>query len=390
MTTSPPFKPTPLRRLVTVPHLVAVDLPGGPGFVDELRRQWDAGNAVLPVDRRLPAPAKQALFEVLRPDVVVDADGTRPLAGDGVEPGDALVVATSGSTGTPKGVVLTHDAVAASALASSRRLGTTSADTWLACLPLSHVGGLSVVTRALVTGAGLVVHDGFDAHDVEQAAADGATAVSLVATAMRRIDASLFRVVLLGGSRPPEDLPSNVHTTYGMTETGSGVVYDGVPLDGVEIRIADDGEVLIRCAMQLRCYRDGTTPVDGDGWLHTGDLGRLRSDGRLHVDGRRGDVVVTGGEKVWPDPVEAILATHPAVAEVAVAGVPDPEWGQRVTAWVVPRPGVDAPTLADLRALVAAQLPAHCAPKEIRLVDQLPRTALFKVQRHRLHGLRSY
>ena len=143
-----------------------------------------------------------------------------------------------------------------------------------------------------------------------------------------------------------------------------------------------DGEVLLRCPMLLRCYRDGTTPVDGDGWLHTGDLGRWHDDGRLHVEGRRGDLIITGGENVWPDTVEAVLSTHPSVSEVAVAGVPDPEWGQRVVAWVVPAVDGDAPTLAYLRGHVGESLPMFCAPKELRLVESLPRTALGKVQRH--------
>ena len=287
-------------------------------------------------------------------------------------------------SGTPKGVVLTHAAVAASAAATSARLGTTAADTWLACLPLAHVGGLSVITRALHTGSGLVVHDGFDAERVVAAAREGVTAVSLVATALARIDPTLFRVIVLGGARPPAVLPANAHTTYGLTETGSGVVYDGRPLDGVDVRIASDGEVLLRGPMLLRCYRDGTSPLDGDGWLHTGDLGSWLPDGRLHVEGRRGEMIITGGENVWPETVEAVLAHHPAVAEVAVAGVPDPEWGQRVVAWVVPVPAAAAPTAADLKALVLQHLPAFCAPKEVRLVERLPRTALGKIQRFRL------
>lgn len=319
----------------------------------------------------------------MAPTHVVDADGRHPLEGGRqVDDGDALVVATSGSTGVPKGVVLTHDAIRASALATSARLGTGVGDTWLACLPLSHVGGLSVVTRALHTGAGLVVHDGFDAAAVTAAARGGATAVSLVATALARIDPAIFRVIVLGGARPPRDLPANAHTTYGLTETASGVVYDGTPLDGVDVRLGADGEILLRAPMLLRCYRDGTVPLDDDGWFDTGDAGSWLPDGRLHVEGRRGDLIITGGENVWPDPVEAALARHPAVREVAVAGVADPEWGQRVTAWVV----VDGepPSLAELRALVAESLPAFCAPKEVRVVASLPRTALGKVQRHHL------
>ncbi|MFZ9629786.1 MAG: class I adenylate-forming enzyme family protein [Ilumatobacteraceae bacterium] len=363
-------------------RLVAIDLPGGSAFVDALQRAWDDGDAVLPLDRRLPAAARAAVLEAMAPSIVVDEHGAHALAGRPVEAGDALVVATSGSTGTPKGVVLTHDAVRASADATSRRLGTDHRDIWLACLPLSHVGGLSVVTRALHTGAGLRVHDGFDAAAVEDAARAGVTAVSLVATALARVDPSLFRVIVLGGSRPPTVVPPNAHTTYGLTETGSGVVYDGRPLDGVDVRIDESGHIALRGPMLLRCYRDGTDPRTDDGWLPTGDAGRWLPDGRLHVDGRVGDLIITGGENVWPDPVEAVLATHPHVREVAVAGVADPEWGQRVTAWVVPEG--DPPSLADLRALVAEVLPTFCAPKVVHVVSHLPRTALGKVQRHHL------
>ena len=287
--------------------------------------------------------------------------------GDEVEPGDALVVATSGSSGTPKGVVLTHGAVAASAEATSRRLGVGRDDHWLACLPLSHVGGLSVVTRALHAGTGLTVLPSFDADAVD---AIGATLVSLVSTALRRIDPTRFRCIVLGGSRPPSDRPSNSVTTYGMTETGSGVVYDGVPLDGVDVRIDDDREIWLRGPMLMRTYRDGRRPFDADGWLPTGDLGRWLPDGRLHVEGRRGDLVITGGENVWPESVEAILAEHPAVAEVMVRGVDDAEWGQIVEAVVVPK-GV-APTLDQLRDHVKATHPAYMAPRSLVLVDALP------------------
>ncbi|HEY8094314.1 MAG TPA: fatty acid--CoA ligase family protein, partial [Acidimicrobiales bacterium] len=175
-----------------------------------------------------------------------------------------------------------------------------------------------------------------------------------------------------------------VVTTYGMTETGSGVVYDGLPLDGVEVRVADDGEIHLRGPMLLRAYRDGADPKDADGWLPTGDLGAIGTEGRLVVHGRRGDLIITGGENVWPDPVETRLALHPDVAEVAVAGREDAEWGQRVVAFVVPRPGAAPPELADLRSWVKAALPAFCAPRELALVPEIPRTALGKPRRDAL------
>lgn len=319
----------------------------------------------------------------IAPDRVIDDHGVHRLDGMGVEHGDALVVATSGTTGEPRGVVLTHDAVLASARATSARIGVTSTDTWLACLPLAHVGGLSVVTRSLVTGAGLVVHDGFDATEAEAAARRGATLVSLVPTALQRVDASLFRCIVLGGSRPPDHLPDNVITTYGMTETGSGVVYDGVPLDGVEVRVDVDGEIHLRCPMLMRCYRDGTDPLR-DGWFATGDLGGIAPDGRLAVHGRRQDLIISGGENVWPGPIEDAIRTHPGVREVAVSGAPDPEWGQRVIALIVPADNAAPPSLASIRTLVSESLPAFMAPKEVRIVESLPATTSGKVLRRAL------
>ncbi len=370
-----------------MPELVALALPGGPGFVAELRRAWDEGHAVLPIDLRLPPAARDAVLAMAAPRWVVDEGGERHErpASRPVGDGDALVVATSGTTGSPKGVVLTHAAVGASARATSSRLGVARThDRWLACLPLAHVGGLSVVTRALVTDTPLTVLAGFDAEAVMAEARRGATLVSLVATALARIDASLFRTIVLGGSRPPVPRPANTVATYGMTETGSGVVYEGLAIDGVEIRIDGGGEVWLRGPMLLRCYRDGIDPKDADGWLPTGDLGEWRAGGRLHVLGRRGDLVITGGENVWPEAVEAVLARHPAVAEVAVVGTPDAEWGQLVTAVVVPADPAVPPTLDSLRTLAKEHLPAFAAPRSVRFVDALPRTNLGKVKRAEL------
>jgi len=374
-----------------MPELVALDLPAGPGFVDALRSAWDAGDAVLPVDPRLPVPSVRRLLAALRPSHIVSSDGTRPLAGGlPTEPGDALVVATSGTTGVPKGAVHTHRSVTASAVASSERLRVDpAADRWVACLPLAHIGGLSVVTRSLVTGTPCAVLERFEPSAVEAACRAGATLVSLVATALGRMDVSGFRAVLLGGAAPPASLPPTVITTYGTTETGSGVVYDGWPLAGVELRIGDgvlgsEGEVLVRGPFLLRCYRDGTDPRLSRGWYPTGDAGMLAADGSLTVSGRLSEVIVTGGEKVWPSAVEEILAGHPAVSEVAVWKRADPEWGERVVAWVVPPRGVDPPPLGALRELVAARLAPWSAPRELVVVDRLPRTTGGKVRRTEL------
>jgi O-succinylbenzoic acid--CoA ligase len=283
-------------------------------------------------------------------------------------------------------VVLTHEAVAAHARAASARLEVDAArDRWLACLPLAHVGGLGVVVRALVTGTPLVVHPGLDPRAVEEEARRGATLVSLVPTALvRGVDVSGFRRVLLGGAAPLGPVPANVVATWGSTETGGGVVYDGVPLDGVEVRVAADGEVGVRGPTSLRAYRDGTDPRDGDGWLATGDAGHLDGEGRLVVEGRLSDKIVTGGENVWPAAVEAAVRRHPDVADVVVAGRPDPEWGERVVAWVVSRAGVAIPTLDALRALVGEHVAPWAAPRELVLVESLPRGPGGKVSRDRL------
>jgi O-succinylbenzoic acid--CoA ligase len=380
-----------------VRELVALDLPGGQSFVDALLDAWEAGDAVAPLDPRLPRPAAAAQLAILRPNRIVGANGetTRLPDGLGVDDGDALVVATSGSTGTPRAAVLTHAAVAASARATSLRLGVDpSRHRWLGCLPLAHIGGLAVVTRAVVTGTRLTVLPRFDAELVADMGRRGdASHVALVTSALRRTDTAAYERVLLGGSTPPSLRADNVVTTYGLTETGSGVVYDGVPLDEVEVAIGTgkpgeglDGEILLRGPTLLRVYRDGTDPriVGPDragGWFPTGDGGRLDAGGRLVVSGRLAEVIVTGAEKVWPASVEMALAELPSVAEAAVWKRPDAEWGERVVAWVVPVDPSDPPALETLRDAVSATIAPWAAPKELVLVRELPRTASGKVRR---------
>ena len=339
--------------------LVAVDAVPGPAFVDEVRRVWDAGDAVLPVDARLPRPAREWLLHACRPDEPVEA-------------GDAVVMPTGGTTGPARAAVITHHAVQAAVAAVSRRLAVDpSNDRWLACLPLVHMGGFMVVARALLTGTPLTFS--FDARPP-------ATLVSVVPTLLDRIDPSPFRVVLAGGGPDWRQRGPNVIHTYGMTETCGGVVYDGVPLEGVEVRDDDEGELHVRGPTLLRCYRDGSDPRSAGGWLPTGDLGAV-VDGRVVVHGRRTEMIVTGGEKVWPDPVEAVLRDHPGVAEVAVLGRPDPEWGERVVAVVVPRHPAAPPGLDELRGWVKERLPAFNAPRELKLARFLARSPTDKIRR---------
>lgn len=348
---------------------MVLDAAGTPEFVESLRAAWDRGDAVLPLDPRLPPRARAEVLAAARPDEPV-ADG------------DALVIATSGTSGVSKAVVLTHEAVGAAARAVSRRMEIDpKTDCWLACLPLAHVGGLAVVARALVTGTPLEVHAAFDPAAVNTSPA---TVTSVVPTMLDRgVRADGFRLMLVGGDADPRNRAPNVVHTYGMTETVGGVVHRGRPLDGVEVRTDEDGQLQIRGRMTLRCYRDGTDPKDRDGWFPTGDLGSV-VDGQVQVQGRMSNVIITGGEKVLPEQVELSLRDHPEVLDVAVAGRPDPEWGQRVVAWVVPRRPATPPTLASLRRLAKDALPAYCAPKELVLVAGLPKTAAGKTRRAQL------
>jgi O-succinylbenzoic acid--CoA ligase len=278
----------------------------------------------------------------------------------------------------------------------------------LCCLPLHLVAGLAVVGRAWATGAPVSVQAVFDPDGVAEAARTAAF-VSLVPTMLRRLLAAApgavtgFRHILLGGgSIDPRLLAearaagATVSTTYGMTETWGGLVHDGHPLDGVEVRLhpagEPTGEILVRAPMLMRGYRlwpEGTAAaVDADGWYHTGDLGRFDASagGRLCVVDRLGDVVNTGGVKVSPTEVERVLAGHPAVADVCVAGRPDPDWGQRVVAFVVPAEPAAPPALADLRAFAREELAAPKLPREVVVVPAIPRTAGGKPLRRLLPG----
>jgi o-succinylbenzoate---CoA ligase len=372
--------------------LVAVTLPPSPDWLDLLRRTWDAGAALLPIDVRLPAAERAALIERARPTLALDATGARRVDGASVESGIVLVVHSSGTGGAPAFAQFDREAIEAAVSSSSNALGAKGEDRWLCCLPLAHVGGLLVLLRALVLGSAVAVHERFDPRAV--VSEPGVAFTSVVPTMLARLveggsDLSAFRSILVGGAHLPAELRSRaegaggrVVETYGMTESCGGVVYDGVPLQGTEVRIGPGGEIQLRGPTLMRGYRlEAAAPFTPEGWLRTADAGEIDPNGRLHVAGRTDEVVITGGEKVWPQAVEAALQEHPAVREVAAAGVPDPEWGERVTVWVVPADAGDPPTLEDLRAYAAERLPTYAAPRELVLVERLPRTASGKVRR---------
>jgi O-succinylbenzoic acid--CoA ligase len=400
--------------------LVAIALPR-PAAARAIVAAWEASEAVLPLDPDAPEPELKGILAAARPTHLLDGDGRRRLAGgQAAEAGVAAVVATSGTADAPKVVELGADAIRWSALATSAALEAGPGDRWLCCVPVHGVAGLAVLARAWHTGLPVEVYDGFDPAAVG-AAAGRATLVSLVPAMLRRLlaagdAASRFRRVLLGGGPVPADLAKQAKDrgvglvrTYGLTETFGGMAHDGHPLDGAEVRIggstmpgareggagggrgssapAPEGEILVRGPMLFRRYRGEpgrTAAALRGGWLHTGDLGRIHHDGRLVVLGRVDDLVISGGVNVHPDEVEAVLADHPGVAEVAVAGRADPEWGQRVAAFVVARDPGRPPTLEELRAFARERLAPAKAPRELIIVPALPRGPSGKLLRRLL------
>ena len=318
-----------------------------------------------------PPAVVGAALAALRPD--------EPL-----EPGADLVVVTSGSTGNGRAVLLPAAAIKASVEATHARLGGPG--TWLLALPVSAIAGLQVLCRSVMAGTRPVV---LAKGEPLAAAVDrlpaGRRYASLVPTQLRRyLDEEpgalrSFDAVLVGGAVTDpalldraRELGVSVVPTYGMTETAGGCVYDGVPLDGIGVRIADGVELTgPTLALGYRLDPASTGAAFADGWFRTRDAGSLDAEGRLTVDGRLDDVVITGGVNVVPAAVEAALREHPQVADAVVFGRPDDQWGQRVVAAVVPAPGA-VPELGALRTFVAERLGAPAAPRELRLITVVP------------------
>jgi o-succinylbenzoate---CoA ligase len=385
-------------------HAVLVER-ASPRLVELLAAALDgSGPAILPLDGGLPQARLAELIAAFAPDTVEDADGvTAARSGRkmGVAETTAVIIGTSGSTGTPKGVELSAAALLHSARASLARVDARPGQRWLCCLPATHIAGVQVLVRSLVSGTEPVLATSADAETV---ASSGCAHISLVPVQLRRLLAEQsrqsdistplagFASVLLGGAAAPQSLLDEaraagvpVVTTYGMTETCGGCVYDGWPLDGVRVSIrADDdglpGRIWIGGPVLFSGYRLGPGGPDnphgpggpGGHFFRTGDLGQVDASGRLTVRGRADDVINTGGHKVVPGEVAAVLDTCPGVRDVAVVGQPDAEWGERVIAVVVPADRADPPTLELLRLHVRQRLPRYAAPSRVVIVDAVP------------------
>jgi O-succinylbenzoic acid--CoA ligase len=367
-----------------------------------------AGAVLLPLGPRLSVEERAAVVAAEEPAVDLDDAGELtqteadlPLLGEHDMDDVAARVLTSGSTGTPDPVGLTYGNFLWSAVGSAFNIGVEPEDRWLCCLPLGHISGLGIVMRSVIYGTAAVILDGFDVDRVAEALErDEITVVSLVTTMLTRLldagaDLSGPRAVLVGGGPVPEDpleealgRGATVVQTYGLTETCSQVTTlapadarrklgsAGRPLLTTHLRI-QDGEILV----QGPTVAPGR--ADADGWLHTGDLGRIDDEGFLYVEDRMDDLIVTGGENVVPAEVEKVLLRHPEVADAAVVGRDDPEWQQAVTAIVVLEDGSEV-SPDELRRHCAESLAGFKVPKRVELAAALPRTPSGKLMRRAL------
>ncbi len=393
-------------------ELVVVDVPPGPTWVRLVHQLWNDRVSFMPLDQRLSARERRVLVDLARPTAVLDATGSLTVFA-GAEPVDdevALVMPTSGAGGAPRLVELSRRAAAAAVTTSRDALAAAGHDVsapLVCCLTPAHLGGMLVLLRGELGDLRVVAHERFDPERLTREAPPGA-GVSLVPTMLRRLvraraDLGLLGTLLVGGAAldpglraGAESLGGKLVSTYGLTESCGGVVYDGAPLPGTQIRI-DPGStgggparIELRGPTIMRGYRGDPAATgaafDVRGWLRTGDAGTIDDDGRLIVHGRLDDAIRTGGETVWPDEVERALVDHPKVGEVAVAARPHQGWGQQVVAFVVPRRIDEPPTLEELREHASRTIARHKGPRDLVLLPVLPRTPSGKIRRVALPG----
>jgi o-succinylbenzoate---CoA ligase len=387
--------------------LVAVDLPPGPVWLDVVADLWAEGAAILPLDARLTERERRAIVDLARPASVISADDEMLFADPSPPEPDrvALVVATSGTAGRPKLVELSRPAVAAAVGLSFAALGSATggvalepSEPWVCCLSPAHVGGMLVLMRHVVFGTPVTVLDriGLDPNDDLREVPAGAH-VALVPTMLHRLleagaDLSRFGIMLIGGAAVDASQVAaaaerrvRVVSTYGLTESCGGIAYDGRLFDDTSARIDAGGGVQLHGPTIMEGYRNDPAATalafTLDGWLRTGDRGALEPDGRLLIDGRSDEAIRTGAETVWPHEVEGALLDHPKVAEVAVAGRPNEEWGQQVVAFVVPVSADDPPTLEELRQHGAERIARFKLPRAVVSMTELPRTTSGKIRR---------
>ena len=388
--------------------VVAIELPPGLRHVVSLHALMKLGAIAYPLNPRLAAAEREAEIERANPVLVLSDEEAPPLTEAdlpllGEHDLDAIHcrILTSGTSGRPRPVGLTYGNHLWSAVGSAFNIGVEPTDRWLCCLPLHHVSGVSIVMRSVIYGTTAVVHDGFDVDAVATSLeGDGVTLVSLVATQLARlldagVDLLPLRAVLVGGGPVPVAVleeaigrGATVVQTYGLTEAASQVT-TLAPGD-VDRRMGSAGRPLLTTHLRIHLGEilvQGPTVAPGvadeDGWLHTGDLGRIDEDGFLYVEDRLGDVIISGGENVIPAEIEEVLLRHDDVLDAAAVGRPDSEWQEAVVAVVVPRNGaeLDAETL---RRHCAADLAAFKVPKRFEFVSELPRTPSGKLIRRAL------
>ncbi len=361
-------------------RLYAIQLERTQRLVGTIADLWSQGDAVAIVDPDAPAERTAERLAALRPHFFVS--GGRVTEWDPAAPlmdrSDRVVVTTSGTTGPPKAVVHTEEGLSASAKAVHARLQATPSDGWLCALSPLYIGGLAIIARSLLDGLPVVVTGGFDQKSLDRAREQGATLAAAVTPVLARADLSGFRAVILGAQPAPGRLPANAISTYGMTETGSGVVYGGTPLETVELSLRA-GEIYLRGPMISRSTRSGAALLDADGWLATGDAGELDEADRLRVLGRGADLINTGGSKVSPDRVEAAIREAGApLDDFAVFGAADPVWGEVVT---LAFSGPARTSLADIQAAIRDLVEPYELPRAMLQLPSIPRTETGKPRR---------